>query len=182
MKTTPDTNLGLDQKWPLKKRLELIEKIATGMVDKRHFTIPQATRKALIDISNIATLSAAELAAQAQKIIEREYVSSSILAFLAAGQRCFIMNTTHELKLIDGSKLGLERAIWHTLESGTHKFERIQNPWPRTDSDFLVLRGTKIGLAESYLQYLSEEQFNGQEISFTEDVDVREDDDVQTMP
>ncbi|MDD5165004.1 MAG: hypothetical protein PHG25_00475 [Candidatus Pacebacteria bacterium] len=172
MNTPSHTSIDPEHEWSLKKRLNLIEKIAAGMVDKRYFTIPKAARKALIDISDIATQPAAELAAQAQKILSREYTNFGILSFLKAGQQRFIMSTTHPLQLIDGSELQLERAVWCSLVPGTHKFERIQNPWPRTDSDFLVLRGTQIGLAESYLEHLSEEQFNGQQITFTEDTEA----------
>lgn len=147
----------LPRDWSFEDRLRLINEIVTGLIGKRHFTIPQATRKALLDVSLIATQPSASLEAQRERLLKQEYIDSRLLNYLKTGQQ-FLMVTVHRsIELLDGSKLCRERNLWVTLNPGTHKFERIKNPWPRTDSDFFVLCGTKIGLAESALICLSEE-------------------------
>ena len=58
--------------------------------------------------------------------------------------------------VLECSELRLLRQPNITVLAGRHEVERIPNPYPRGETDFIVLKGTKIGAAEQFWRFYQE--------------------------
>lgn len=158
-------------KWTLAERLNIIAEISSFLNENRLAVIPNVAFAAVKDIALIATQPAEILEKRRKKILALSYTSADYLSYVRSGVKYFIITTKTDWSLIDGSKQRLPRTIRVNLPPGRHQFERIANPYPRAEPDYLALRGTQIGCAESYWRSFEDEEHGIRQVVIEDDTE-----------
>ncbi|KKR29822.1 MAG: hypothetical protein UT61_C0021G0013 [Candidatus Woesebacteria bacterium GW2011_GWA1_39_8] len=77
------------------------------------------------------------------------------------------VNTRVEFQLTDFHNLPCGDVEWPTIPPGRYELERVSNPYS-TDSNWLVLKGTKTGMSEEGWKKLFTEKAGNRQITLEE--------------
>ncbi|MEK7641534.1 MAG: hypothetical protein AAB365_00905 [Patescibacteria group bacterium] len=152
-------------RWTPEERLQRIAELAERAINDRSVSIPNLAFRAMNGVRLLASQPSDVLDVMESKVLMPQDMTTKYMSYLSTGIQRMTITTNAPWDLIDASRAKMcdSRVIRVTLLPGRHKFERITNPYgPRAVSDFLVLRGTLHGFAESYWQLLEwneEEKF-----------------------